>query len=235
MSAPGVRQRSVATANTVSENGRTTRHSDVLKSASKRTHLLREPVWCLLFAFNGLLYLFIHFRHVTFPDPVTIRNAKPNQFVEERARNYLLNITALGDRPVGSVENEQLVVNYLVKELIKIKENTNPAHRFELNIQRNLSGTFALEFLGEFTSYYENLQNIIVKLSPKGGADHSLLVNCHYDTVLDSPGKFRPALHGHYINRSRPSVDRVGAREHSLLLSASPPEWHLFRFQILKC
>lgn len=41
------------------------------------------------------------------------------------------------------------------------------------------------------TSVYRNIQNVIVKLAGEsdGNGNHSLLLNCHYDSVPGSPGK----------------------------------------------
>ncbi|XP_037092427.1 endoplasmic reticulum metallopeptidase 1-like [Pollicipes pollicipes] len=38
------------------------------------------------------------------------------------------------------------------------------------------------------TSEYANVQNIVARLGPAAGSNHSLLVNCHFDTAIGSPG-----------------------------------------------
>lgn len=40
------------------------------------------------------------------------------------------------------------------------------------------------------TSVYRNVQNVVVKLAgaSDGNGNHSLLLNCHYDSVPGSPG-----------------------------------------------
>lgn len=150
--------------------------------------LLREPVWLMIFAVLATLLLFIHSRNAVYPEPKTYATASPGEFIEERARAHLDFLTSLGDRPVGSQANEVDAVKYILRQLNSIKENANVVHKLEINVQQ-VSGNFTLDdFLGQFTSVYENLNNIILKLGPAGGAEGSLLVNSHYDSVVDSPG-----------------------------------------------
>jgi len=78
-------------------------------------------------------------------------------------------------------------VEVLSSQIEAIKKQANLAHTFHIDVHKS-SGSFTLAFLSEFTSAYDNMNNIIVKLGPQNGAADSLLVNCHYDTVVDSPG-----------------------------------------------
>ena len=164
---------------TVSEDG---------KYSTKKRFLLTVKSWISIFSFYLSIYLFICFKNSQFPTAKTERNALPGEFVEERARKYLKDITGFGPRTVGSYENEKLAVDYLLKELNNIKKRAHPVHDFQIDLQ-TVSGSFTLGFIGGLNSVYENVNNILVKVSPKGGAQHSLLVNCHYDSVAESPGK----------------------------------------------
>ena len=150
--------------------------------------LLREPIWLLIFAFLATILLFIHSRNSVYPEPKTVAGSVPGEFIEERGRAHLDFLTSLGDRPVGSHANEVDAVKYILDQLNSIKENANAVHQIQIDVQQ-VSGNFTLDdFLGQFTSVYENLNNIILKLSPAGGAEGSLLVNSHYDSIVDSPG-----------------------------------------------
>ncbi|KAJ6669537.1 hypothetical protein lerEdw1_000085 [Lerista edwardsae] len=111
----------------------------------------------------------------------------PQEFSALRARAYLENITALGPRAVGSLANEVLTVNYLLKQVKAIEMESNHAHKISVDIQRP-TGTFSIDFLGGFTSYYDNITNVVVKLEPRNGAEHAILSNCHFDSVPNSPG-----------------------------------------------
>ncbi len=146
-----------------------------------------KKLWLTIFTFYIFLYLTVCMRNTTFPDPKTKQNSLPGDFVEERARKYLKDLTSMGPRTVGSVQNEKLAVDYLTRQLEKIKTNSKPQHDVQIDVQK-VSGTFTLGFIGGFNSIYENMNNIIVKLSPRAGSNDSLLVNCHYDSVAESPG-----------------------------------------------
>ncbi|XP_071436569.1 endoplasmic reticulum metallopeptidase 1 isoform X2 [Pithys albifrons albifrons] len=114
-------------------------------------------------------------------------DAGPPDFRAARAREYLDNITAIGPRTVGSPENEVLAVNYLLEQIRGIARESTDAHRISVDIQRP-TGSFSIDFLGGFTSYYANITNVIVKLEPRNGAEHAVLSNCHFDSVPNTPG-----------------------------------------------
>ncbi|KAH0521354.1 Endoplasmic reticulum metallopeptidase 1 [Microtus ochrogaster] len=109
------------------------------------------------------------------------------EFDARQARDYLEHITAIGPRTTGSAENEILTVQYLLKQIRLIEAQSQSLHRISVDIQRP-TGSFSLDFLGGFTSYYDNITNIVVKLEPRGGAQHAVLANCHFDSVANSPG-----------------------------------------------
>jgi len=150
--------------------------------------VINESVWLLIFSLFAAILLYVHALFSALPPAVSVDSATPGQFVEERARQTLNDLTAFGARPVGSRANEQLTVDYLLNEIAKVRSVMNAEeHSLDVDVQR-VSGTFALDFLGQFTSCYDNINNIIVKLCPKHGSNDSLLVNCHYDSVINSTG-----------------------------------------------
>ena len=150
--------------------------------------VLGGSVWMLVFSFYGLLLLYTHSTSSRYPQAITTKGAQHGQFVEELARQHLDDLAKLGSRSVGSVANEVEAVRYLMGELEKIRVEMDPAvHSLEVDVQ-TVSGTFSLDFLGQFTSCYENVNNVIAKLSPKTGSNNSLLVNCHYDTSINTTG-----------------------------------------------
>ncbi|XP_074850195.1 endoplasmic reticulum metallopeptidase 1 [Carettochelys insculpta] len=116
-----------------------------------------------------------------------LRLPGPPEFSAPRARKYLENITAVGPRTVGSPENEILTVNYLLEQIKAIEIQSSDAHKISVEVQRP-TGSFSIDFLGGFTSYYANITNVVVKLEPRGGAKHAVLSNCHFDSVPNTPG-----------------------------------------------
>ncbi|XP_006231303.1 endoplasmic reticulum metallopeptidase 1 isoform X1 [Rattus norvegicus] len=109
------------------------------------------------------------------------------EFDARQARVYLEHITAIGPRTTGSAENEILTVQYLLEQITLIEEQSNSLHRISVDVQRP-TGSFSIDFLGGFTSYYDNITNVVVKLEPQDGAKYAVLANCHFDSVANSPG-----------------------------------------------
>uniref|UniRef100_A0A6Q2ZI24 Endoplasmic reticulum metallopeptidase 1 n=1 Tax=Esox lucius TaxID=8010 RepID=A0A6Q2ZI24_ESOLU len=102
--------------------------------------------------------------------------------------SHLERITSVGPRPVGSRENEVLTVNFLLEQIEHIKaDSASGPHSVTVDVQKP-TGSFSIDFLGGFTSYYDKVSNIAVRLEPKAGAQHLMLANCHFDSVANSPG-----------------------------------------------
>ncbi|CAH0550191.1 unnamed protein product [Brassicogethes aeneus] len=110
-----------------------------------------------------------------------------DRFVAERAHNILNKLTKIGPRVAGSPQNEIQAVNLLKDEINRVIREKNGNHVIELDVQK-ASGAFNLEFLDGMTNVYQDLQNVVVKVGSKINSSHSLLINCHFDTVVDSLG-----------------------------------------------
>lgn len=127
------------------------------------------------------------------PTPLKIVNENNpenlDRFISEHAMIALKNLTQIGPRVAGSYENEILAVDFLKRQINSIKAASSYVHEMEIDFQKS-SGAFRLEFLDGMTNVYNDVQNVIVKLGSKIKSKHSLLLNCHYDTVIDSPGEF---------------------------------------------
>lgn len=105
---------------------------------------------------------------------------------------HLKNLTNFGPKVTGSYENEYLTVNYLKKELERIKKQA-PAEWNEIQVDIQIvSGNFtdgsnkARNFPKQ--TVYQNVQNLVAKLSSKHATD-SILVNCHFDSFFSTPGQ----------------------------------------------
>jgi hypothetical protein len=154
---------------------------------------IRSPVgphhFLLCIVISVVVYTVLAILEKSLPEPVTLSNEHnhPDRFVAERARNHLVKLTSMGPRPVGSKENEILAVQLLLDEIKTIIKQADSSHKVEWDLQR-VSGAFSLQFLDGMTNVYRNVQNIVVKIGPIQTSRHSLLINCHFDSVVDSPG-----------------------------------------------
>lgn len=91
---------------------------------------------------------------------------------------------------VGSYENEVLAVDFLKREINFILQQSNRAQKIELDHQK-VSGAYFLDFSPHgLVNVYDNVQNIVVRVASAFNSNHSLLVNCHFDSVPTSPGEF---------------------------------------------
>lgn len=149
----------------------------------------------LCIVFSVAIYTILALLEKNLPEPVTLSNEHnyPDRFVAERAKNHLINLTSMGPRHVGSQENEVLAVQLLIDEVKTIIKQAHSLHVIEWDLQR-VSGSFSLKFLDGMTNVYRNVQNVIVKIGPVQTSRHSLLINCHFDTVMDSPGNIKKFL-----------------------------------------
>ena len=126
------------------------------------------------------------------PKPLTLADAKtqPDRFIEERARDHLRQITSVGPRPAGSYENEVLAADFIRRRLESIQNKTKSVHNLLIDVQKP-RGSFNLQFVDGLTQNYRDITNIIAKLEPavtQRSIKDALLVNCHFDSVPQSPG-----------------------------------------------
>ncbi|XP_072260327.1 endoplasmic reticulum metallopeptidase 1-like [Pyxicephalus adspersus] len=153
------------------------------KKTRSRTLVFGAGVPALLFLYvlgiRGLVHLSL--RQLVTP------GARLSDFNASNARTYLEQITAIDSRTVGSPANEILTVSYILDRIRDIQKTRNKVHKITVDVQRP-TGSFSIDFLGGFTSYYDNITNIAVKLEPARGAQHAVLANCHFDSVANTPG-----------------------------------------------
>lgn len=111
------------------------------------------------------------------------------RFIAVRAQTDLNTLIDIGPRPTGSNENELVARDFLVNEIMKIKNKTNRVLTVQ-NTNQVVSGSFylAMKPVG-YISYYDRVQNIVVRLSSSDQqSSTAVLLNCHFDTVPGSPG-----------------------------------------------
>lgn len=155
------------------------------------TFYLSHKFWVALVSTFVCLFAIVDLNYHTFPDPAkNIDSIQRQDFIEQNARDFLDHVCGFGPRHVGSAANEVLVKEDLLRRIQRIKDQSKAAHRIEYQIQTP-SGCFDLDFIGHFTNCYDKVDNVLVKIAPSTdlGNTSALLVNCHYDTAISSPGK----------------------------------------------
>ncbi|KAH8252654.1 hypothetical protein KR032_001078, partial [Drosophila birchii] len=136
----------------------------------------------------GLFFAVIYPLFQALPAAVKISEEaeKPGKFVAERAQLLLREITQMGPRLVGDVNNEVTAVNFLLNEIEKVRQVLrDDVYEMEVEVQR-ASGSYLIK---GFLNHYKGVQNVLVKLSTRSSNSSSyLLVNSHFDTKPGSPG-----------------------------------------------
>lgn len=85
-----------------------------------------------------------------------------------------------GPKVTGSIANEVITVNYLLKRSNEIKAAYNNVSEITIDHQL-VTGHHII------SAYYLNVQNVVVKLHGKT-TDVAVMINCHFDTEAGSPG-----------------------------------------------
>lgn len=107
--------------------------------------------------------------------------------LEEGARAHLRRLLELGPRVGGSPANEVHAVQTILDIVANVTQHVPEFLSVEVDHQV-VSGSFDLDLIDGVASQYENVQNVVVRLSPVPASQHSVLVNCHFDSVSNSPG-----------------------------------------------
>lgn len=163
-------------------------------SKKRSPPLLRNETWFFIFlAYFSILVLVLYVDIIRFPSPLSVESLQKSglpkdlQFSEERARNFVVELSSIGPKPTGSYENEVIAVDYITRQLNYIKSHTKPANKVDLDLQKS-SGCFDLTFKDGMTSCYSDVKNIIARIGPQKATNISIVINCHYDSVPTSPG-----------------------------------------------
>jgi Peptidase family M28 len=112
----------------------------------------------------------------------------PTEFIAERAWRDLKILNDFGPKPVGTYANEVLAIDFLKREISYIKQLANKKQKITDDHQV-VSGAYLAGFRPHaMTNVYRNVQNVIVRLHGSDEGNHTLMLNCHFDSVAGSPG-----------------------------------------------
>ncbi|XP_077288076.1 uncharacterized protein LOC143912654 [Arctopsyche grandis] len=163
----------------------------------KRKHNRHSIHWLwplLLLALGCLIYYCVHLIDYVLPRVISADEAieNPGLFSGERSQESLKKLTKLGPRVVGDIANEEYAPAFIENEILEAQTNAHSSQSILVKRQKG-SGAYYLGFKPGFTNIYNNVQNILVMLEGSQG-EHSILINCHYDTVPQSEGGTDDAL-----------------------------------------
>ncbi|KAG7264507.1 hypothetical protein CRUP_020645, partial [Coryphaenoides rupestris] len=157
--------------------------------------LLREgPGASLVSGFLLLLWLLVHMSLQQL-----VLGSDTGDFNAVRARRHLEHITSVGPRPVGSPENEVLTVGYLLEQIKHIQAEVEasgrgaggPHHRLSVDVQRP-TGSFSIDFLGGFTSFYDRITNV----ANRGASDDAVSCAVMLEVLHALANLSTPLRHG---------------------------------------
>ena len=138
-------------------------------------------LYLLLLSLTGACALHFYWK---LPDPIT--NGRPNQFHAPKARSHMEALVALGIRHVGSEANEIHARDLIVQRVEEIIASASEDVKIEISVQHPTGGYY-LDFFGGMTHIYQNITNVVVRLSRRGTRPlHAFMVNAHYDSALGS-------------------------------------------------
>jgi len=103
----------------------------------------------------------------------------------------------LGPRHTGNLANEVFTPLYILRQLAEIKANVGKHIQLEISIQRP-SGAFDLDFVSGFTSMYDHILNIVVRISDtrfhvfnpataRKEPGPAVMISAHYDSAIGTP------------------------------------------------
>ena len=158
------------------------------KAKNDKLYLDGSSLWLIIFLFNFLLLSFVSYRVSVLPEPKIHHSDSPQDvFYESNAKRHLDKFMEHGPRVTGSEANEKYAYEYILKELKIIQGNALPTKQIQID-EQTVTGSFDIAFLSDFVSYYRNIKNIVVLLEAGNHSEHSLLMSCHFDSAVESPG-----------------------------------------------
>jgi len=153
----------------------------------KRLEWYYAPVYLLFWV--GLFFAVCYplFNHLPTGVKIEEESNLPGTFVAQRAESILLQLDLMGPKIAGDYVTEVLMVEFLLAEISKVREEMrDDLYEMEVDVQRS-SGAF---LHWQMINMYQGIQNVVVKLSSKSSNSTSyLLVNSHYDSKPSSVGK----------------------------------------------
>jgi acetylornithine deacetylase/succinyl-diaminopimelate desuccinylase-like protein len=91
----------------------------------------------------------------------------------------------MGPKVSGTVENEIRATNYIKSRIEQIVSRAHEVQHVQFDHQI-VTGSYFLDFAPGMVAAYRGVQNLVARI--EGESPNALLLNCHYDSVIGSPG-----------------------------------------------
>ncbi|XP_017025335.1 endoplasmic reticulum metallopeptidase 1-like [Drosophila kikkawai] len=119
------------------------------------------------------------------PNSKSLEDVPKGVFIAERAMENLQKLVKIGPKVVGSDNNENKTVQFLLDEIDLIRKKVLEDY-FDIEVDlQQVSGSY---IHWTMVNMYQGVQNIVIKLSPKNCTSETyLLVNSHFDSKPTSP------------------------------------------------
>ncbi|XP_030558018.1 endoplasmic reticulum metallopeptidase 1 [Drosophila novamexicana] len=143
------------------------------------------PIFCVIWF--TLFYVTVIPSFFSYPKMIYVRDEAnhPDEFIGERAKIQLAEYSSIGNKMTGSINNEVHVVNFVLREVQKIVDQSRSDLYDIVSEVQYSSGNF---YLWDTAASYDNVSNVVVRISRKDSPnDNYLLVNSHYDSEVKTP------------------------------------------------
>lgn len=155
------------------------------------------PIWIAIIIISVLFILFFvaYGLFMWLPTGLMFHHEEryPDRFIAESAAGYIKNLTDIGDRVVGTVENEDYAVTLLLHTIEDIRRNAHASNEIEIDHQIQDGSYYRDKVHYPQLNVYRGIQNIVVKLSKSNRSEimdnNYILLNSHFDSVSLSPGE----------------------------------------------
>lgn len=149
-------------------------------------------IWALIvFIIGFVISHLVHNNFLSFSKTQSNKLVTEDRFIMPRALNDIEELIMLGPRVTGSVNNEVIVVNFLLSKINEIIHYKSDDKVVKFDHQTSAGGSF--NRIGQ-TFVYNGIQNVVAKIYSHNASgsndepDHFILISTNFDSYYESLG-----------------------------------------------